>query len=77
LAAPSLDFDPVGAFAFCGALALFQMRLVFVQIFLRHIVFGHLAGAHFPYAASTSIFHARDDSSLERIAFLNQFVDAF
>jgi hypothetical protein len=48
--------------------------LVFIQVFLRHIVFGHLTGTHSLFVTSVGLFNSGYHSCLERVPLFEQFV---
>jgi len=49
--------------------------LLFVQIFIRNIIFRHLVGVDFPLTRTFSVFHTRHDVGLKCVPFLNQLPD--
>jgi len=53
------------------------LSLVFIQVFAGYVIFGHFAGAHFPLAAVSGLFDARDHSSLESVSLFDQLIDTF
>ena len=53
-----------------------RLRLLFVQIFTRHIILRHLVRVNFLFIGALGVFHADHRGSLERISFLEQLVDA-
>ena len=51
------------------------LRLIFIQVFAGNVVFAHFAGVHFPHA-TVGVFNACHHSGLERVAFLDQLINA-
>jgi|SRR5580692_10530482 hypothetical protein len=60
----------------CGVFEPDAPRLVFVQIFARNVVLWHLVRVNFLLIGGVSSFYARHHVGLERVPFLDQFVDA-
>jgi hypothetical protein len=52
------------------------VSLVAIQIFGRHIVFGHFTRANFLFISVPGTFHAGYHAGLKRIPFLEQLIDA-
>lgn len=52
-------------------------RLVFIEVFTRHVIFRYFAGVYFSCVMFPRVFNPCDYSSLERIPFFNQLVNAF
>ena len=50
---------------------------LFVQIFARDVVFGHLTGANLLPIAFSGVFDARYDPCLERVSLFQQLVNTF
>jgi len=48
---------------------------LFVKIFARNVIFGHLTRANFLLIAVVGILDARHNSSLERVPLLQQFIN--
>jgi hypothetical protein len=49
---------------------------VAIQIFGRHIVFGHFMRANFLFISVSGTFHAGYQAGLKRVPFLEQLIDA-
>lgn len=50
--------------------------LVFVKIFLRDVILGHLVGVDFPSRLVAGLFHALHHIGLKCVAFFEQLVHA-
>jgi hypothetical protein len=50
--------------------------LIFIQILLRHIVFGNFVRRDFAFVSITDAFDTAHHFSLERVSFLDQFIHA-
>jgi hypothetical protein len=50
--------------------------LVFVQILARHVILWHLVGVDFLLVGVVGSLHTANHVGLERVPFLEQFVDA-
>ncbi len=51
--------------------------LLFIQILGRDVILRHLMSVHFLPVSIIGSFHSADRVSLERVPFLEQFVDTF
>jgi hypothetical protein len=49
--------------------------LLFVEVFLGHVVFRQFTSANFLPLAISGLFDAGYDSRLERVAFFQQFIN--
>ena len=49
--------------------------LLFIQIFARNIILGHLVGVDFPCIGIVGVFHALEYLRLEGVSFFEQLVD--